>query len=102
MAKSPDLVQRPRRLRKKLVCSLHSTEEIGHQDAYIMQEVRTWLSKPKFSLADEERDILTTGGKEVCVSFTRRMPFASTVLDHKNAKPIISTARERPKWSRIR
>lgn len=38
-----------------------------------MQEVRTWSSKLKFSLVDEERDILTTGGKEVCVSFTRRM-----------------------------
>jgi len=83
-------------------CVFCIVTEIGHKDAYIMQEVRTWLSKPKFSLADEERDILTTDGKEVCVLFTRRMPFTFTVLDNKNAKQILSTVRERPKWSRIR
>lgn len=76
--------------------------EIGYKDAYITQEVRTWLSKLKFSQADEGRDTLTMGGKEVCVSFTRRMPFASTLRDHENANQIISTARERPKWLRIR
>lgn len=51
--------------------------------------MRTWSSKPKSSQADEGRDTLTTGGKEVCVSFTRRMPFASTLRDHDNAKSTI-------------